>query len=73
MININSFKDINGEKWFSNTSYSKSITKISTGSIGKWKKKILNEELCLLEMVLKKEMDVYGYKLSEKIFYERFS
>ena len=39
MININSFKDINGEKWFSNTSYSKSITKISTGSIGKWKKK----------------------------------
>ena len=37
-------------------------------------KKILNEELCLLEMVLKKEMDVYGYKLSEKkIFYERFS
>ena len=67
MININSFKDINGEKWFSNTSYSKSITKISTGSIGKWKK-ILNEELYLLEMVLKR-MDVYlnSKKFSRKI------
>lgn len=68
MININSFRDINGEKWFSNTSYSKSINKISTSSIGKWKKEILNEELCLLEMVLKKEIDVYGYNLSEKKF-----
>ncbi len=68
MINLNSFKDINGEKWISNTSYSNSINKISTSSIGKWKKKILMEELCLLEIVLKKEMNIYGYESSEKKF-----
>ena len=68
MTNLNNFKDINGEKWFSNTSYSKKKIKISTSSIGKWKKQILIEELCLLEMILKKEMDIYGYQSSEKKF-----
>jgi hypothetical protein len=66
MTNIQHYKDINGEKWISNTSYSKKITKISNESIGRWKKNILKEELCLLETILQEEMKQYGYELSEK-------
>ena len=66
MTDIEQYKDVNGEKWVSNTSYSEKITNISKESVGRWKKNILKEELVILEMILKDEMELNAYKLAEK-------
>lgn len=65
MVDINCYTDLTGNKWASNTSYKESLKNISPDSIGRWNKNILEEEICLLELLLKEEMVNYGYKLSQ--------
>ena len=68
MLDISRYKDVDGQSWVSNTSYSEPINKITSGSIGRWQKNILPEELYILEMVLKDEMVRYNYPLSGQLF-----
>ena len=66
MNDLNSYTDLIGNKWASNTSYEENLKSISSASVGRWNKNILEEEICLLEMLLKEKMNIYGYKLSQK-------
>ncbi len=68
MLDTSTYIDVDGEKWSANTSYSEKIVNISPASVGRWKKNILKEELSLLEMILKEEMESYGYELSGNTF-----
>jgi len=63
MINADKFTDKWNKTWEGNSSFEKSIRTISKQTIGRWKNRISNIELYLLELILKEQMVDFGYEL----------
>ncbi len=65
MIDPNTFVDYStGEQWTGNSSFDRTLNIISDRSVGKWKEKLDDDNLCMAEYTCEADMKLYGYKTS---------
>jgi len=64
LLDISNYKDGSGNQWKKNTHYKddKNTTKIDASNINKWKSKLTQEELKMVELVCSDWMEKYNYE-----------
>ncbi|MDY7038802.1 MAG: sulfotransferase, partial [Thermodesulfobacteriota bacterium] len=67
IINFEKYTDSEGNKWESNSSFSRFNT-INTSSVDRWKDVLSFEEIEIIEYYCKSEMELMGYESTKKQF-----